>query len=70
MPGTVPELQAKAFAADHEWQAALAATYGRDARAARYDTRGTSTPTLAALYLRKVEAWQAFRLAAFPHAAL
>ena len=46
---------AAAQQADDAWQAALEEAYGRHAGDARYDTRGVSTPALAALAERKIE---------------
>ena len=45
--------------ADAAWHAAIVATYGRQAQAARYDGRGTATPELKALYAEKLAAQDA-----------
>lgn len=64
------ELSRLSIEADNAWHAAIVATYGqRVARIARYDGRGTATPELRALYNAKVQAYDRFARAAFPHYA-
>lgn len=63
MRPSIPELQQAAFAADHAWQRALNAA-GVD-RYAPESSRGAFAP----LYLAKLATYDAFRAAAFPHAA-
>lgn len=60
--GTTPQdIIHASHAADSAWQAALVRTYGKRARDARYDDRGTATPVLMALYLERAAASDAER---------
>lgn len=61
-------LHGEAMRAEQAWERLLDRTYGSDACNARYDSRGTATPELARLCEAKCATYQAFRLAAWPHA--
>lgn len=69
MPPHIDQLYRAAMQADDLFQAALAAAYGKEACNARYDSRARATPTLARLAENKSVAYDAYRVAAFPHAS-
>ena len=64
----IAALHCNAVQSELEWERALVAAYGRNACRARYTQEGTATPELARLCQHKRATYEAFRLAAFPHA--
>ncbi len=64
----IAALHSAAMQSELEWERALVAAYGRNACCARYTSEGTATPELAQLCQHKRATYEAFRLAAFPHA--
>lgn len=68
MHNPIHDLYRAAMAAERAWETELARIYGKAEADARYDARGIATPELLALYAEKRDAYDAYRVAAFPHA--
>lgn len=69
MSNPIHDLYYAAMAADRAYSDELARLYGKAAGDARYDARGKATPELVALSAESRDAFQAYRVAAFPHAS-
>lgn len=68
MSNPIHDLYHAAMAAERAYSDELARLYGNAAGDARYDARGIATPELLALYTEKHSSFQAYRVAAWPHA--